>query len=115
MGAIFDDSSSASAYVQIGIAASTIAAVISVTPAVPPPKFIPDFDRNKALRHAKLSQLAYQPYSEVTQELPKYNLVAEMRIYDQSSNTNGFIASDDNSVVVAFRGTEITSWRNILS
>ena len=111
VGTIFDGSRSA--YGQMGIAASTIEAAISVTPAVPPPEFSPDFNKTEALRYAKLSQLAYQPYSKVIQELPKYNLVAEMQIYDQSTDTNGFIASDDVSVVVVFRGT--ASWKNILT
>ena len=91
---------------QNEIAASTIEATISTTPAVTPPECSPDFKKDEALLYAQLSQLAYQPYSEVIQELPKYNLVAEMEIYDQSTDTNGFIASDDTSVVVVFRGTE---------
>ena len=113
VGAIFDDFSSANAYMQTEIAASTIEATISTTPAVPPPEFSPDFKKYEALRYAKLSQLAYQPYSEVIKELPKYNLVAEMEIYNQSTDTNGFIASDATSVVVAFRGT--ASWQDILT
>ena len=59
VGAIFDDSSSASVYVQNEIAASTIEATISATSAVPPPEFSPDFDKTEALRYAQLSQLAY--------------------------------------------------------
>ena len=113
VGPIFDDSSSASVYMQNEIAASTIEATISATPAVPPPEFSPDFKKDEALLYAQLSQLAYQPYSEVIQELPKYNLVAEMEIYDKRTDTNGFIASDDASVVVAFRGT--ASWKDILT
>ena len=69
VGAIFDYSSSASAYMQNEIAASTIEATISTTPAVPPPEFSPDFKKDEALLYAQLSQLAYQPYSEVIQEL----------------------------------------------
>ena len=47
--------------------------------------------------------------------LPSYNLQGEMQIYDASTDTSGFIASNDSSVVVVFRGTEITSWRDIFT
>ena len=61
-----------------------------------------------------MSLLAYQPYSTVQAELQKkFNLKAVMQIYDSHTDTNGFIASDDNSVVVAFRGTE--SFTNLLT
>lgn len=100
LGIIFDDST------QIGFAAHTIEVAISATPAIPPAIFEPDFDKTEALRYAKLSQLAYQPYSEVQRELANYNLTAEMQIYDSTTDTNGFIASDATSVVVAFRGTK---------
>ena len=97
MGAIFDWNGSS--YAQIGMAASTIEAAVSATPALPPAIFEPDYDKDEALRYAKLSQLAYQPYSTVQQQLPNYNLVAEMQIYDSKTDTNGFIASDEVSVV----------------
>ena len=113
VGAIFDWNGSS--YVQIGMAASTIEAAVSATPALPPAIFEPDYDKDEALRYAKLSQLAYQPYSTVQQQLPNYNLVAEMQIYDSKTDTNGFIASDEVSVVVAFRGTVVSSWRNLLT
>ncbi len=99
LGAIFDDEE------QIGFAASTIEAAIFTTPALPPATFEPDFDKVQALRFAELSSLAYEPYSEVKNQLSKFNLVAEMQIDDSRTDTNGFIASDDNSIVVAFRGT----------
>lgn len=107
LGAIFDDRT------QIGLAASTIEAGISATPALPPATFKPDFIVDQALRYAELSQLAYQPYSEVQNQLFKFNLVAEMEIHDSSTDTNGFIASNDKSVVVAFRGTK--SFTNMLT
>ena len=75
----------------------------------------PDFDKPEALRYARLSQLAYRQYSKVQEELSKYGLRAKMRIYDASTNTNGFIACDDFSVVVAFRGTELKSLGNIFT
>lgn len=100
LGVIFDDK------VQLGLAAATIEAAISATPAIPPPPFKPDFDKNQALRYAKLSQLAYQPYSEVQKQLPTFKLVAQLQIFDKGTDTHGFIASDDESVVVAMRGTK---------
>ena len=98
---------------QYGFAAYTIEAAVSATPALPPAIFEPDFDKNKALGYARLSQFAYQPYSEVQTELPNYNLVAVMQIFDSSTDTNGFIASNDTTVVVAFRGTK--SFTNFLT
>lgn len=115
VGAIFDwsDPGDAYQYVQIGLAAFTIQAAVSATPELPPAIFEPDFDKDEVLRYAKLSQLAYEPYSVVEQQLPDYNLVAEMQIYDPNTDTNGFIASDDSCIVVAFRGTN--SWTNFLT
>ena len=107
LGIIFDDTT------QLGFASSAIEAAISATPALPPAIFEPAFDKTEALRYAKLSQLAYQPYSEVQKELSKYNLTAEMQIYDASTDTNGFVACDDVSIVVAFRGTK--SFANFLT
>ena len=101
MGVIFDGEE------QLGFAASAIEAAIVTTPALPPASFITDFNREEALLCAKLSQLAYKEYAVVQKELPKHkqHLKAEMEIYDRGSDTNGFIASDDKSVYVAFRGT----------
>lgn len=113
LGAIFDWINGA--YVQIGLASGTILASVSATPAIPPPDFQPDFDKDVALRYAKLSQLAYQQYSEVEAMLPSFNLHSEMQIYDASTDTNGFIASNDSSIVVVFRGTDIKSWKNIFT
>ena len=59
-----------------------------------------------ALRCAKLSNLAYEPYGDVLKELPKYGLQAEMEIVHEATNTHGFIATDSSTVVVAFRGTK---------
>ena len=109
LGVIFDDKT------QLGFAASTVEATISATPALPPATFEPDFDKTEALRYAKLSELAYEPYSTVQAELHKFNLKAVMQIHDSSTDTNGFIASDDVSVVVAFCGTNIKSLSNILT
>lgn len=113
LGVIFDWQGSK--YVQIGFASNTILAGVSATAAIPPPDFHPDFDKDTALYYAKLSQLAYEPYSNVELTLPSYNLQGEMQIYDASTDTNGFIASNDSSVVVVFRGTEIKSWRDIFT
>ena len=110
VGAIFD--SKHKMYVQIGVAAQTIRVIISATPKQPPP-FEPDFPKDVALRNACLSNLAYNPYSDVERELPKYSLKAEMQIFNSGTDTHGFIASDRSSVVVAFRGTN--SLTNVLT
>ena len=60
VGPIFDKKEQ-----QIGLAATTIQAVISIDPPLPPASFIPDFDKQDALRYAKLSNLAYEPYLTV--------------------------------------------------
>ena len=62
-------------------------------------------DKTTALRCAKLSKLAYQPYSAVVQDLSTYGLQAEMEISDKVTGTEGFIASDSSSITVVFRGT----------
>lgn len=60
-----------------------------------------------ALRFAELSKLAYHDYPVVLERLPEYyHLQAEMEICDKHTDTQGFIASDSSSVVVAFRGTD---------
>ena len=101
MGIIFDGEE------QLGFAASIIEAAIMTTPALSPAEFITEFNKEEALLCARLSRLAYKDYAIVQTELPKcgHHLKAEMQIYDRGSDTNGFIASDDNSVYVAFRGT----------
>ena len=112
LGVIFKGSSPDE---QMGLAAQAIAAGITTTPPAPTPDFNPDFDKSEALLYAKLSQLAYQPYSIVQEELSKYDLQAEFHIYNLNTDTNGFIASNDHSVIVAFRGTDIKSWKNIFT
>ena len=112
LGVIFKGSSPDE---QMGLAAMTIAAGITTTPAAPAPDFKPDFNKQEALLYAKLSQLAYQPYSTVQAKLSEYHLQADFQIYDQKTDTNGFIASDSQSVIVAFRGTNIKSWKNIFT
>ena len=58
------------------------------------------------LRCAKLSDLAYEEYHVVLEKLPEYGLQAEMEIHNKDTDTEGFIASDSSSIVVAFRGTK---------
>ncbi len=107
LGVIFDGKE------QLGFAATKIEACISATPAVPPARFNPSFDVNEALVFAELSQLAYSSYSEIKDLLPKkFNLKADMEIYDSFTDTNGFIASNDKYVAVVFRGTN--SFRNFI-
>ena len=65
----------------------------------------PTFNIHTALRCAKLSDLAYEEYPVVLKRLPEYGLQAEMEIHDKDTDTEGFIASDSSSTVVAFRGT----------
>ena len=115
LGVIFDYNGGK--YVQFGYAYTRLQAVICVSDEVPPPDYIVDFDKEKALTFAYLSELAYQDYSVVQQQLPTYNFKAEMEINKGSltAKTVGFIASNDTSVVVAFRGTVVTSYRNILT
>ena len=100
---------------QMGLAGQAIAAAITTTPPAPAPEFVTEFNKSEALLYAELSMLAYEPYSIVQAELSKYHLRADFQIYDQGSDTNGFIASNDHSVVVAFRGTNIKSWKNLFT
>jgi len=107
LGPIFDKKGQ-----QIGIAATTIEVVISVDPPLPPATFKPDFDKDESLKYAKLSSLAYEEYSTVQQQIASYGLTADMRIYHAKTDTHGFIASSKDSVVIAFRGTKLTSITN---
>ena len=104
-------------YVQLGYASTTIEAVISQADELPPADFKVDFNKEEALKFARLSSLAYEDYSEVQKELPTYGLKAAMEINKGSltAKTEGFIASNDTSVVVVFRGTVLTSFRNLLT
>jgi len=96
---------------QIGLAATIIEAVISVDPPLPPATFKLDFDKDDALQNAKLSNLAYEEYSTVQQQIASYGLTADMRIYDAETDTHGFIASNKDSVVIVFRGTKsLSNW-----
>ena len=114
---IFDKDPHSGEYMQLGLASHTIMVSISVTePEIQPPKFMPNFDRQITLRYAQLSQLAYEPYSVVQESLHSmFDLSAEMEIFDADSDTKGFIASNSSTVVVAFCGTDIRSWRNIFT
>ena len=113
LGVIFDYNGES--YVQLGYADTTIEALISQTDELPPADFKVDFDKEEALKFANLSNLAYEDYSVVQQQLPTYGLKAAMEINQESfiAKTVGFIASNDTTVVVAFRGT--ASFRNILT
>ena len=115
LGVIFDNTGAG--YVQLGYACTRIGAVISTSSEVPPADFKVDFNKQEALTFAYLSNLAYEDYSVVQQQLPSYGFNAEMEFNKGSitAKTVGFIASNDTSVVVAFRGTVLTSFRNILT
>ena len=49
----------------------------------------------------------------MVEQLHKYNLEPVMEIYDQETDTHGFIAQNDTEVVVVFRGTVLYSFKNI--
>ena len=100
---------------QMGLASSTIVAATATTPAAPPPDFKPDFDKVLALHYARMSTLAYEEYSKVEKELRSIGYTPEMQIYHSETDTNGFIASNETSVVVAFCGTRAGSWPNYLT
>lgn len=119
LGVIFDGTD------QLGFAASTIQATISATPEVLATTnlslalqttevfVLTGPFKTAALRFANLSKLAYSPYNVVKEQLPSYKLVPRMQIYDAATDTNGFIASDEKTVVIAFTGTK--SFRNLLT
>ena len=115
LGVIFDYHGEG--YVKLGYTATRIEAVISVSDEVPPPDYKVDFDKEEALTFAQLSCLAYEDYSVVQQQLPTYGFTAEMEINKSSTTGNaiGFIASSDTSVVIGFRGTVVTSYRDLLT
>ena len=115
LGVIFDDTGAG--YVQFGYASTRIDAVISTSDEIPPADFKVDFNKEEALTFAYLSQLAYEDYSVVQQQLPNYGFNAAMEFNKGSitAKTVGFIASNDTSVVVAFKGTVVTSYQDLLT
>ena len=115
LGVIFEDTGAG--YVQLGYASTRIDAVISTSDEIPPADYKVDFNKQEALTFAYLSNLAYEDYSVVQQQLPSYGFNAEMEINKGSTTayTAGFIASNDTSVVVAFKGTVVTSYRDLLT
>ncbi|BAU27773.1 lipase (class 3) [Aneurinibacillus soli] len=106
VGVVFTKKYRTDSYHQIGIAATSIGASITVSEAPLKPTRKIEFDRNTALRCAELSNLAYKTYSNIKSKLPEYNLQPELEISNYSSNTYGFIASNSEEVVIAIRGSD---------
>ena len=109
VGVIFDqkpDSSGRKQYTQIGLAATMIRASIYTTPAPDSAEFKPNFDVKLAKKCASLSAISYESdYDTIKQQVAEMKLTTEMKIYDFMTDTDGFIASDNTSTLVVFRGT----------
>lgn len=102
---IFDKMPGQKKFTQIGFGSTFIHASVYVTQAAEDAKFKADFDIKLAKKCAELSYLAYDPYETIEQKVTEMNLNAEMQIFDRWTDTDGFIASDSTTAVVAFRGT----------
>lgn len=103
-------------YSQVGMTSNVIRPGI-LTPRIDNPER--GLNVEKALTLAKLSNLAYSEYAEVKEELTHehYKLKARFEIKSNGllSNIHGFIASNTTTMVVAFRGTKISSPSNIIT
>lgn len=116
LGVVFDGTQ------QLGLAAFTIEVAIAATPAAPPITHDAEahfqllvtvtgiFD--VLLSNAKKAALAYQPYSIVQQQLPiQFQLTPVKQIHDLTTDTNGYIASNDKQIFVVFTGSKsIRNW-----
>ena len=114
LGVIFDDTD------QIGFAASTIHASISAHSAFVQTTRQHDlvdatltssdssFRRyavDNALLCANVCNISYNPYTVASQQLLDFGFTARMKILDVETDTNGIIASNSQTTMVAFRGT----------
>ena len=92
---------------QIGFAASTIHASISAHSA-----FVQTTRQHDlvdaaltALLCANVCNISYNPYTVASQQLLDFGFTARMKILDVETDTNGIIASNSQTTMVAFRGT----------
>ena len=69
-------------------------------------------DLTNALYLAQLSQLAYQPLNQISDQLKtQYNLPQYQPFDVQTTDTHAFLAANDKMVVLAFRGSaSIENW-----
>ena len=114
LGVIFDKLPSDDNYTQMGFAATSIHATVYVTPSPEDVAFKPDFDLGMAKKCVDLSALSYHPYTEIERDIQKMNYKAEMQIFDRLSDTDGFIAGDSTTAIVAFRGSGTNSIPGLL-
>ena len=109
VGVIFDQKPYASGrkkYTQVGLAATMIRVSMYTTPAPDSAEFKPNFDVKLAKICASLSDISYESdYEALKQQVAEMKLTTEMKIYDRMTDTDGFIASDNTSTLVVFRGT----------
>lgn len=113
VGPIFNRPNTLTSYKQIGFASDIIQATVSATPAAPSPKFDANFDVKQGLTCASLSQLAYKSYRTIRHNVQKHNLRMTYNFFNRRTDTHGFIASNDTTIIVAFRGTD--SFKNVVT
>ena len=65
------------------------------------------YDRQNALIFAKLSDLAYQDKEEIFGELKQSGFYKHHFIDNPETGTQGFIAANDQHLVIVFRGTQL--------
>ena len=105
LGVIFDKLPGEKEYAQKGFAATSIHATVYVTPSPEDIVFKPNFDVAVVKKCVRLSALAYFPYTDVQRDIVELKYTAEMQIFHRLSDTDGFIASDSTTAIVAFRGS----------
>ncbi len=72
------------------------------------------FSLKNALLFAEASRLAYKEQSEVQTTVKGWGLDGGFAFFDRN-DTQGFLATDDQKAVLAFRGTEVARPRDVLA
>ena len=73
------------------------------------------YDAQNALSLAQLSSLAYQEENQIYAQLEQGGYAQHFFFANKQTGTQGFIAANDQNVLLAFRGTEITKIKDLVT
>jgi triacylglycerol lipase len=76
---------------------------------------ITGYDAQNALSLAHLSALAYQDKGQIYAQLTQWQYPQHAFFTNKPTGTQGFVAANDQNVVLAFRGTEITRINDLVT
>lgn len=86
--------------------------------AVPVPRFVAGqtgFQRTYAYQLARASFSAYFPMENVEKVKTELGFDRVTKVVDSQSDTQAYVFSNGGSVVVAFRGTQTSRWKDVLT